>query len=468
MKSRILGLLILFSTVPFLSNAQLPDMNFENWNTTNLYENPDNFFTSNIQSYLGFVQPNVTKVAGAQGNAARLETVADQTGDSIQGLLSSGPGIQGIPFTSLPDSIKITFRTNTQPNDSSSFLFAFKSNGFPFAAVQFQIGGTYPTFTTKSYPVFAGLPLTPDTLIMVINSGNRIGSWIEIDDITFVNSAQQLPNNGLDNWTMLSYETPQGWGTFDALAAIFNQPQSVRKNSTDVQSGSYSAEITNRVINLFGSMDTIGFMVNSDIFGSGSGSGTPYTDQPDKLTFYYKYTPMGNDSALVGVIFHKWNGSSGVSDSINGGMMLLGPASSFTKMELPFDWTGLPNPDSVLIGLAAGNELKNSGIPGSVVIFDNLMFEFNVGISTPVPAFANEVNLYPNPAGDHLYIDLSKTKMQSGQIRILNILGQPVYEGSFNGTDNPVLVDLNGYQSGTYLYEIRSGKDTFTGKFIIH
>lgn len=462
MKTRILGLLILFSTIPFLSQAQLPDLDFENWNTNTLFENPDNYTTNNVVGFLLGFPPNVTKVSGAQGNAARLETVL-----AIQGMLGNDPANRGVPFTSLPDSIRITYRSNLQSGDTALIVFLFKVGGIPFGGSQISISGNQSNFITMSYPVL-GLPQTPDSMLMVAQSGNMTGSWIEIDNIFFVNSAQQMANNGLNNWTMLQYKDPQGWSSPNVLSALFNQPQSVRQNTSDVYTGSSSVEIQNTVISLFGGIDTIGYLINTNIFLGGSNAGSPYTAQPEKLSFYYKYTPVGNDSAFVGVIFSKWNSLSGISDSINGNIMRLGAASTFTKMELPFNWTGAPNPDSVLIGLASGDLETESGNPGSKVIFDNLMFEFGVGISTPVPAFANAVQLYPNPAGDHLYIDLSHTDLQSGQVRIVNILGQSMYAGSFNGTDNPMLINLEGYQSGTYLYEIRSGETTFTGKFIVH
>lgn len=470
MKTRLLTILIF--AVPFLSKAQLPDMDFETWNTVTLYDEPDGFSTSNISSYLLSTQPNVTEVSGSQGSAARLETVGTPD-DTVPGLLTNRGlfafGFSGgEPYTGQPDSIRVTVRGNHMANDSSSFLFLFKFMGVPIGLQQFNIGGNITNFTSFSVPTNLG-PLPPDSVVFLINSGETPGSWIEIDAIEMVNANQQVNNSGLDNWSPVDYTDPQGWTSSNLLSILFDAPTSVRQNTTDVVSGSSSLEIENTVINIFGGFgDTVGYISNSNIFLGGGGAGSAYTSKPEKLSFHYKYTPMGNDSATVGVLFTKWNSSTQESDSITGNIMRLGASSSFTKAEIQFDWTGNPDPDSVLIAMAAGDLERQIAIPGSIVIFDNLMLEFGVGIATPVPAFADQVHLYPNPAGDEIFINLSRTELEEGYIRILNILGQPVFERSFSNTSEPIRADLSNWQSGTYLYEITSGDQTLTGKFIVH
>ena len=465
MRTRILGLLIAFSIVPFLSQAQLPDMNFENWNTNSLFEEPDDLFTTNLQAYIIGAPPPITKVAGTQGNAARLETSLVGN-DTIFGFMLNSQTSNGRPYTGTPDSLKIRVRYNIQPGDTAGVILYFSFGGNLSGLGAIALSGSSSNFVTLSSPIFSLAP--PDSMLFIATSGVIPGSWVEIDDITLTNTNQQIANNGLDNWHMVGYSDPEGWTSSNLISALFQQPMAVRQNTTDVMSGSSSLEIENTVVNIYGELDTIGYISNSDIYLGGNTSGGAYTSQPEKLSFYYKYSPMGNDSATIGVLFKKWNSGTGKSDSITANITRLPAAGSFTKMELPLNWTGLPNPDSVVIAMSAGDLQNFTGVPGSKVIFDDLMFEFGVGIATPVPAFANEVHLYPNPAGDHLYIDLSRTDLQSGQVRILNILGQPMYEGSFTTTDDPMLVNLEGYQSGTYLYEIREGEKVLTGKFIVH
>jgi hypothetical protein len=66
----------------------------------------------------------------------------------------------------------------------------------------------------------------------------------------------------------------------------------------------------------------------------------------------------------------------------------------------------------------------------------------------------NTLKVYPNPAKDHITIDLgNNTELTGGQVRILNILGQTVFKGTIN--QQQTAIDLSNYNGkGAYFVHI--------------
>lgn len=60
-----------------------------------------------------------------------------------------------------------------------------------------------------------------------------------------------------------------------------------------------------------------------------------------------------------------------------------------------------------------------------------------------------DIKVFPNPAHDHLHIDLSGVKdVQS--ISILDLTGREVYNHSITKLDGLIDIDVNGFAKGVY------------------
>lgn len=468
MKNFSATLFLLFAV--WCATAQVPNMGLDNWQTQTLFETPDGYATSATQTFFSNGTSNVSKVTGNSGAAARLETVV-AGGDTIPGFITNDPlFLRGVPFTGQPDSVRLSLRYDIKAGDTALVMFIFKRNGIPFFFPEnfVTITGSQSTFTNFTAPL--NVPLPPDSLFFMAVSSNLIGSkmmagsWVEIDAMELVNSTQALPNNGLDNWNANTVTQPAGWMTSNMLSAIGTGNPSV----TEVAglNGS-AAQIVNEEVSFFGVSDTLGFMTNSLVFfGNSNSGGSPYTLQPIDLTFDYKYTPVGNDSGAVGVRFTEFNSSTGMSDSINGGILKLKASNNWTTGKLTFDWTGKNSPDSVLIIVSAANIDDDRLYLGSTLVVDNLAFGFATGIRLPMAALSGPVKLFPNPAQKHLTLQWEDASYAPGVIRILSMDGRVIEQFTVHHPGHQYTINVSHLAKGTYLYQT-IGNQSHSGTFII-
>jgi type IX secretion system substrate protein len=461
----------LLTSVLYLQ-AQVTNLGFENWSNNLLFSDPEGYNTSNLQSFFAGT-PNVTKVSGKSGSAVRLETVSNGI-DTIVGMATNADlgifGISGgIPYTGQPDSVSMYIRSDIKTGDTANLMFIFKKNGIPSFNPQnfLSITGTQNSFTQMTFPL--SVPIQPDSVMIIITSSNLFsnlfypGSWIEIDDVQMQGTTEQIPNNGFEKWDDIQFEDPDGWVSTNILQILSGLPLAVKKGSPRTGNASLSVETVE--FNIFGTPDSLGYaVIGSDLFTQG---GVAFTGKPEKFTFYYQYNPVGNDSASVGLRLIKWNSGTGQSDSLTGGVLKLPAASAWTKREMNMDWTSKPDPDSIWIAFISGNIDANTMPLGSVLLVDDLMLEFPVGISTPLPD--NMISMYPNPAGDYIYIEIKQNEVFTGSLTIMNIIGQTMDRINISDSDqNLIRIDLSNYENGSYLFELKSDDGSVkTGKFII-
>lgn len=81
---------------------------------------------------------------------------------------------------------------------------------------------------------------------------------------------------------------------------------------------------------------------------------------------------------------------------------------------------------------------------------------------TPLAGF----NIYPNPAASILTVRLSQ-KVNAGQIRLINLMGQVMYATDIGGMSQDVYLDVSSYIPGIYFLEVSiPGKQVLTQKWI--
>lgn len=76
----------------------------------------------------------------------------------------------------------------------------------------------------------------------------------------------------------------------------------------------------------------------------------------------------------------------------------------------------------------------------------------------------HEINVYPNPAVDHLYVRLPEN-ISSTQLIMINLQGQQVKNIRLDQNNN--MISLNNLKSGLYIIQLISGKLVYTEKIMI-
>jgi len=377
--------LFLFTTV--IINAQnILNGSFENWTTVNLYNEPDSFVTTNMQTYFSLGVSNVTKSTDyyTGSYAARLETMATSNDTIFGGMFIGVPGSGGIsggrPYNNRPDSVYGYVKYDIMPNDSAIFAVIFKKSGTIIATAVKYFINTQNTYIRFSVPVTWMVPvIMPDTMAVIISSSNlnsnKIpGSYLIIDNINFKGtSVAPFPFGDLENWQAVSTEEPDDWTTIN-YANVYDTNYSSTK-STDSYSGNYSLLLKN-VVTIWG--DTAGYITNGIMGSNGPAGGKPITFNPDTFTFFYKYIPVGLDTALVIATSSRYDTALHTTIPIEQYVLKLPAKNIYTKVQIPFTYNGYPYADTINISYASGNVMDSTAFVGlgSELYIDSLSLSY--------------------------------------------------------------------------------------------
>jgi hypothetical protein len=472
MKRTLLSLLTALSFGAL--NAQtVPNGGFENWTIEHYFDEPNFGLTSNLQAFYTTQEGNVKKTTDAfAGNfAAQLITVASST-DTIPGIIFLGtPNGSfldgGIPINVRPDSLKCYAKFNIQPNDTAYILIAFKKFGVanPIGAAQLAFTGAQNTYQSYASLInWIDSTSVPDTLVgfMVSSNINQNpafpGSELFLDNIGFT-GAIGAPSTNFETWTAVESLEPDEWWTPNF--ALINQTPCVTQ-STDARTGQFALRIEN-VISNFG--DTLGFVTNGYFGINDFMGGMAVNQNPVMVSGYYKYTPVGNDTALVGVFISKFDVTFGYSVRLDSMLVKLPPAANYTNFIVPINYNGWPIADSLNITFASGNFQNDSSllVPGSVLLVDDIEVFYNP-VSVESFKFEQSPNVFPNPAQNTLYIKLDKN--YATQIfKLFDAKGSLVFEGNCQYQDGTIAsMDISEVPQGLYFYQLNNGNSVQTGK----
>jgi len=437
------------------ANAQnIANSGFENWSNTTLYEDPSGYsMTTNAWVYSGLGQGNVTKVSGYHGSyGAKLTTYASQNDTMFAGLIIGSPGNGGIagglPFTGTPDSISAYVKYSIQPNDTAFFVVMFKQNGIPLGMVVKTFTGTQTNYARFSIPT--NLFTTPDSIVAIISSSRldsprMPGSTMTIDSITMIGSNQQLPNPDFETWTPISLEEPDDWFTVNFFS-MQPGPYSATK-STSSYAGTYALRLET-VQTTFG--DTMGFITNGYLGNNGPEGGMAVNANPMTVSGYYKYFPVGPDTALAGITTYR-NGEKVDSVIIN-----LNASSNYLPFSMTLGENSYPYVDTANIAFASSNirEEDNYIGLGSVLYIDALTITyFPTGVEENMLA---EAKVYPNPFRDYAEIIFNNIN-RTCNLTLYDVTGKIIMNKG-NISSGKVRISKEDLSPGIYFFRIVDDK----------
>ncbi len=469
----LLTAVIFLITMVSVQAQNIKNGNFENWTNVNAYHNPSGMQTFNLQSYFIKQSGNTTRDTNSHSGSycARLETISNGN-TSLAGLASIGffdgdNGTGGIPFTQKPDTAYAWVKYNVLPGDTAAVGVIFKKMGTTYGiGVQF-LTGAINGWTKIAMPIEYGISINPDSIIFIAASSisdpsTITGSVLYVDDISFSNGVTTIPNAGFESWVATTFEEPDDWFAYSYLNMYLPNP--IVEKSTDAYSGTYAVKVTTQIID----NDTFGFFSNADIRDKWY-NGQPVSANPYKLTGYYKYTPVGNDTAILGLQSNRWDATQNKEIMVEENMIKLAPTAIYAPFEVMMSYNQWPRIDSLQIAFTSSNLVNGQANvqPGSTLLIDSLnLLYYPVGIKENQNS-NKLIRVFPNPASSQINFqfvgDLSNGEKT---IIIFDALSKKVMElNTIQAELNSI--DVSHLSSGIYFYIIESGNKIYQGKFSV-
>ena len=278
------------------------------------------------------------------------------------------------------------------------------------------------------------------------------------------------PNGGFENWsTEYTYLVPDNWQTLNFLSITTppNPISAYKATGIDKHSGNFALKLktifvsTNPVPDIID--DTVGLVFKGKVifFPPTINFGFPFTERPEKLEFWSKYSPVGNDTGGAIVVLRKWNGLG--QDTIASGRIFLSATGLFTKFQVNLNYFSTELPDSA--DIIFGSSLKNGrSRVGSTLYIDDVAFTGWVGIQEK-DVYSDKVKIVPNPATDAINI-LAQID-EANNVNITDAGGKEI--GLYLIRNYCVNINTELFAKGIYFYEIRDKKNKVLtkDKFVI-
>lgn len=191
--------------------------------------------------------------------------------------------------------------------------------------------------------------------------------------ITTTSLFAQIPNAGFENWhTSGNYEDPNGWGTLNSQTSALSI-KTVKKATAvnDVHSGSYAIKLVSTDIPFIQVAPGLAVSGTINTNTQEFEGGFPYTQRPQKLKGWYKYTPGTGDHCQIEAYLFKRNGATQITVA-DATFTQSATVGSYTEFEVTLTYYTNDIPDTGRIALFASDPLNP--VDGSTLIVDDIRF----------------------------------------------------------------------------------------------
>ncbi len=298
----------------------------------------------------------------------------------------------------------------------------------------------------------------------------------------------EFPDGGFENWT---YHSSQGgyWDYETAILMTLNglyemngvemstSPTAFRETS-NVHGGNYAMRLTStwfgtNAIFVPGALATLNDPIGDDYVSDFLEEGEinlkeDFSFKPWRLTGYYRYMPVNNDSAAIEMKFYLGNTVHSTCEKF-----IIHATPEWTAFDIS---TGLENSffavDKMSMVFAASADYNFAdleqcrGQAGSSLYLDDIAFRYDnspMGLVEPlIPVVKTTV--YPNPSADMVHFAFNEEV--KARLVIYNISGAQIFDYEVN--DNHVDFNASALANGTYLYRIIEGNTILSsGRFAV-
>lgn len=256
--------------------------------------------------------------------------------------------------------------------------------------------------------------------------------------------AQTIPNAGFENWTNFgAYSDPTGWFSLNSMGIV-----NCDKGTPGYSGNGYlKLTVKSGAMSLVESTPTMGF--------GGSYGGFPCVSRPFALTGKWKYLVSPDDTAIVEVLFTKWNPSSLTSDVVGVGLVEIGAGSvgPWSDFIVPIDYMGLVVPDSALILLVVG--ATNFPVDNDYLYIDDLSFSGGLPSALSATPEVLPCSLVPNPCLSTSVLRFEELQRETSVV-IMDMFGNRRRVYHITGSELSIAKDQ--LPSGCYLLIITDDK----------
>lgn len=301
-------------------------------------------------------------------------------------------------------------------------------------------------------------------------------------------SAQAVSNGTFETWVnRKTLEVPFNWTTIDEaiksfpLAAAYGTVTSTKDASS--HAGSYAAKLETKVDQLLSTLFRFGPIPGGLLLGTAdynsvtdilddrdisSIGGLPFTNRAANMQFYYKLTGASAlpDSAYAIVALTRTTG--GTTQTIASGSLRLLPATAYTLVTLPLQYTSALTPDSIHIAFASGLAIRRTA--GTTLFIDDVVMTGIVS-SAKNPVLEAALNVYPNPSSNSEFRLASPTKptVATAPYTITDATGHVVRTSAAAPASlaNGRPLELRGLPAGVYMLQLNTSEGLLTRKLLI-
>jgi hypothetical protein len=286
--------------------------------------------------------------------------------------------------------------------------------------------------------------------------------------ILSINAQDQIENADFENWENIgsSDEEPNDWSSIKSSdnAFLSNTAPQVIFRSNDSHSGSYSLKLKNETI--FGivanGIATTGRVHaetnpnNAYVYTDQNDSdyNQNFTDKPDSLTGWYKYSPQGNDKGDIQVLLHSGYTEMPTNDQSNwigiAKKEFSGTNSSWMRFSTPFNYLNNTTPSYIISVVSSGD--STIAIDGSELLIDDLALVYNS--NNNVNVFSNVISNIKIWYYDNVIYFENMNIKDTYLLKIYDLTGKNIISKNVNsGESNFNLYDL---KKGIYIAELNN------------
>ncbi len=281
----------------------------------------------------------------------------------------------------------------------------------------------------------------------------------------------QIPTAGFEEWKTLtmgpySVSDPKGWTSSNLFSRMNGNTGPLGVIKTTDAHGGQNAVLIRTIIDNSGKKEA-GFLNSGapDFISGAMNDKFKITGNPTKLNGYYKYQSLSKDIFFINMVFYKNGeivGTAGLTDSVS--------QSTYIPFSVPVISESAGIPDSASISVMVG--LSESQIADASLYLDDLSLVYETTGVGDLHTNNMQLNVYPNPAIDHVFIDFEQKIPGSVTTRVLDITGKEIVticnEKRYINGKHQLEWDASGVPAGIYFIQVFQQSAVKTIKVVIN
>jgi hypothetical protein len=260
----------------------------------------------------------------------------------------------------------------------------------------------------------------------------------------YASMAQILPNAGFETWEGTNFPEPVGWNGTDESTSSFGVSGTIQQ-SNEAHTGNFALRSEAKYLAAFSrivpGLCTTGeiLLIEEEVI-----NGPAYTQRPDSLAGWYKFTRTNSDTMFIQLVLLDANDDTvGFANYWN-----ITSTSTYKRFSQAIDYHSGSNPTYGHVIIR--HSTSNSANPvGSIMWIDDLEVVFPAGIEDNVNK--PRVKIYPNPA--EKYVMLDNPTGQDIELAIYDAIGRRVEKKTISGEQQRI--DVQHLVDGVYFAEIK-------------